>query len=397
MMFVQKGLSRNPPQRWTEQILGVWMVVNRRRLQIERPEPAPDRAESQPISREPKSLQQGSGWRVEVREERLKRGPQRCLYRSLHCSSHRSFLNVWCLLASLVLPVASGGLGNPAELRAQEPEAELPLTSPQNDRSETVIGALAIEVAEEIELAEEVAPPVMTLEQWSSFLTEMARAHLPHTFRDDKHWGGTTRRWDGVDVERDGWRIETRRKWKEVKHGTWKRYEASLVDPNQEFLLALTRFEPLPDGKLAIEFQIDSLVNVHGQVARWNRGVQLIALSADATARLRLTVGMTLGTRLDLSELPPAVAFEPVVHSAHLELVEFELDRLGHVAGEIAEILGRGAEGMLEEKVSEQDAKLVEKMNRAIDRKRAMLRLSLSDLVQTEWGRLVERHLKTSE
>ena len=232
--------------------------------------------------------------------------------------------------------------------------------------------------------------------EWSRMLTLLAREHLPHTFRDDKHWGGTTRRWDGVDVERDGLRIETRRRWKDVNHGTWKRYEVALVDPAREFTVTLKRFERRPDGRLAIDFDIESDVRVHGQVARWNRGVQLVALSADATARLRLTIGLSLGTGLDLSELPPAVVFDPHVHAARLELVEFELDRVGQIAGELAELMGAGAEGLLEEKVRDQEGKLVEKLNRAIDKRRAKLRLSLTDLAKSDWGRRIERYLTAS-
>ncbi len=232
--------------------------------------------------------------------------------------------------------------------------------------------------------------------EWSRMLTLLAREHLPHTFRDDKHWGGTTRRWDGVDVERDGLRIETRRRWKEVNHGTWKRYEVALVDPAREFTVTLKRFERRPDGRLAIDFDIESDVRVHGQIARWNRGVQLVALSADATARLRLTIGLSLGTGLDLSELPPAVVFDPHVHAARLELVEFELDRVGQIAGELAELMGAGAEGVLEEKVRDQEGKLVEKLNRAIDKRRPKLRLSLTDLAKSDWGRRIERYLAAS-
>ena len=52
---------------------------------------------------------------------------------------------------------------------------------------------------------------------------------------------------------------------------------------------------------------------------------------------------------------------------------------------------------MLREKVEEQQEKITAKLNRAIDRHRDDLRLSVVELTRNEWGRLVERHMQQQQ
>ena len=63
--------------------------------------------------------------------------------------------------------------------------------------------------------------------EWLQTLTQrIVRDNIPHKYVRDKDWGKTAERWDGIQIRRKGpLRLTTKRKWKEVKHGTWKRYE----------------------------------------------------------------------------------------------------------------------------------------------------------------------------
>jgi uncharacterized FlaG/YvyC family protein len=55
--------------------------------------------------------------------------------------------------------------------------------------------------------------------------------------------------------------------------------------------------------------------------------------------------------------------------------------------------LGEAAQEVLENKVADQRQKLVERINRQIDKRRSKLRISLHDLLVSQWGQLVPRSL----
>src|SRR5687767_5895459 len=64
--------------------------------------------------------------------------------------------------------------------------------------------------------------------------------NLPREYENAKNWGQTKRRWNGVDVSLDGLRLDTKRRWKEVNHGTWTRYRAWLIDPEHSLQIHFT-------------------------------------------------------------------------------------------------------------------------------------------------------------
>jgi hypothetical protein len=68
-------------------------------------------------------------------------------------------------------------------------------------------------------------------ESLQQFITHLVIDEIPHEYENTKKWGGTKRVMSGLDWDRDGLRIETRRQWKDANHGTWSRYKLRLVDP----------------------------------------------------------------------------------------------------------------------------------------------------------------------
>lgn len=296
--------------------------------------------------------------------------------------------------------------------------SEVPLTAPQLIDPQELISELAAEAegeasavvqesaaaeSEAADTASEGEPGLdagddgLQLPELGSFLTGLARRHIPHTFSDNKKWNRTAERWDGLEFELDGLRLETRRRRKTVNHGNWQRYDVELLDPNREFVIRLNRLETREDGRLVADVDITSYVKAHGRFARWNHGVQLISLGVDARARITLNVVVSLGTELDFSQVPPAVVLDPIVESSRLSFQDFEVDRIGEIGGDVAQWLGDQCEGILRAKVEDQQEKITSKLNRAIDRNRDDLRLSVVELTQSEWGRLVERQMAAKQ
>ncbi|MEO1527156.1 MAG: hypothetical protein AAFX06_17080 [Planctomycetota bacterium] len=47
----------------------------------------------------------------------------------------------------------------------------------------------------------------------------------PRSYSSDKHWDKRKKVWAGVEIDREGLRIKTKRRWREVRHGRWTKYE----------------------------------------------------------------------------------------------------------------------------------------------------------------------------
>lgn len=224
-------------------------------------------------------------------------------------------------------------------------------------------------------------------------VTQIVLDNLPAEFEDKKDWGHKIEVWSGVSVWREGLKIKTRGQKREVNHGTWQLYRVRLIDPQQQFHIHVENVRELPAGRVAFDVWVEAQLDAYGQVVEWQRGVQLISTSADADAKIRLLVSCDVGLRLDPSRLPPDVILDPIVRSADLQLVDFHLRRISDFHGPVVKELGRQLRKVLENKIADQRAKIVEKVNRQIDKNRKSLRLSLHDVLASKWGDLAAKHV----
>ncbi len=210
-------------------------------------------------------------------------------------------------------------------------------------------------------------------------LRQLALAAIPETYENTKHWGGTTRVWDGVRVSLDGLRLRTKRKWRDVNHGSWKRYRAWLIDPEKEFDLRIENIRQTEEGRVAFEIAIDAKLGLFARLSQWERGVQLISLSTDAEAVVRLRLTCEASMRLDFAPLIPDLVIEPEITAADLTLVSFDLQRVSNLQGPGVEQLGRSLRDVLQDEINERRPKLVAQANRQIEKNRDKLRLSIGE------------------
>lgn len=220
------------------------------------------------------------------------------------------------------------------------------------------------------------------LNQW---ITALALNSMPHTFTEDKDWGGTAERWDGISIRRDGLRLKTNRKKKTVKHGTWKKYSAQLRDPKNGFQIAIKQLRELPGDKVGFQIHCVADILVEGRQSKWMKGIQLYSLSADGHAKVSLAVDIELAIATDPKSFPPDLLFQPVVTKADLELIEFRVDHVGKVGGEIAQQVTRAVRNMLAEKIEDKELDLVAKLNKKINDKKDRLRVSVADALKSNW------------
>ena len=226
----------------------------------------------------------------------------------------------------------------------------------------------------------EKAPPAT-----KTFLTNLVLEALPHEYEDTKRWGGKTKRWDGVHLKMKGLKLKTKRKWKEVNHGTWKKYRVNLVDPEEHLDVRVVNMHRVAPGKIGFDLLLGARLDLYGRLQEWNHGLRLISISTEASADVLVKVGLEVSTRLNAAKFPPDVIILPKANSADIDLQSFELNRISRADGPVVRELGDALEKVVRKKLVEKEQKLVAKINRQIEKNKDDLRLSLHDVVKHKW------------
>ncbi|MGC4004730.1 MAG: hypothetical protein QM811_17080 [Pirellulales bacterium] len=222
-----------------------------------------------------------------------------------------------------------------------------------------------------------------SLEAW---ITAEALAKLPREYVNDKRWGMTTQIMSGLDWEVDGLKVETRRRWKTVNHGTWTRAVVKLIDPEKEFHIEIEHLKTGADGAFECDLHIRVKLDCFGRMSRWNRGVQTISLSVEADATAEFVAHLVTSVKLDGTNFPPDVVVGPRVTTATLKLEKLELRNISAADGPLVHAMSGLAKDVVEDTLRNQEAKLVERINAQIEKRRDKLKLPLSKLVSSKYG-----------
>jgi len=227
-------------------------------------------------------------------------------------------------------------------------------------------------------------------------ITKMVLDNIPHNFEETKDWGGQDERWDGLKVRREGFKIRTKRRKKMVNHGTWKKYSAQLVNPNEEFSITVKNMRETDDEKVAFDVHFSAHLNIDGRQSKWVKGVQLYSVSVQGHTKIKLVVGLELGVTMDINNFPPDLVFVPVAKEANLVVVEFRIDRISKAGGEFAQMVSKGARKSLDQKLAEKEDKLVEKLNKELVKNQSKLRLSIADALKSKWTKSAQAFMPAS-
>jgi len=223
----------------------------------------------------------------------------------------------------------------------------------------------------------------------SECVTQLLKTYLPPEYEKKKNWNQTTEVFDGLHVHLDGLQVKTKRKTKAVNHGTWTMYRVRLTEPDQ-FALRIDNIRTLEDGRAGFDLEVYAPLAIFSRLSEWQRGVQLISLSADCDARVRLRATCALRMKLVAAKdsVIPDVALEPEVISAQFWLEEFRLHRVSQLHGPLVKHLGSEAREIIEDELADRNTEIVAKINRQIEKKQDQLRLPLSELANTRFGDL---------
>lgn len=231
--------------------------------------------------------------------------------------------------------------------------------------------------------------------EFQAFITALAREQLPDKYEKTKNWGQTTRVFDGWKVERHGLKIETRRRWKEANDGGWQMYRVDLVEPEKHFDVRIENVRQT-GTKVACDVAVVAAAHVLGRHTQWESGVQLVSVSAEAEAKLRLVATVEIGMSLDPAKFPPDLCLIPEVTSADIHVLQFRLRRVSHFHGPVVKSLSATVREVLEDKVADSREKLVASLNKSLAKQQDKLRLSLADALNSPWKQVVEKNIPAS-
>jgi hypothetical protein len=219
-------------------------------------------------------------------------------------------------------------------------------------------------------------------------ITEIVLENLPENYEDKKHWGKQKEIWTGVRLSGKPFELKMNSRKKLVNHGTWTMYRIALVKPKHWFRTRVANVRGAGAGRIG--FDVIVLARVHGfaRLSQWETGVQLISVSADAEADVKLRLRCQVGFDFQLVDYLPAVSVDPEVTRADLRLIRFRVRRISQIRGALAHELGKGLRDLLERKIETKRYKMVEKINRQIDKKRDRLQFSLAEIGRRAWSEI---------
>ncbi|MFK7767868.1 MAG: hypothetical protein AB8B55_11655 [Mariniblastus sp.] len=222
-------------------------------------------------------------------------------------------------------------------------------------------------------------------EDIDKLLTRLVLENIPHDFEETKDWGGQSERWDGIKIWRENGRLETKRRKKKVNDGTWKKYSAELLNPNEEFAIQVKNMRETAEEKLAFDVHFQAHLKIDGRQSKWVKGVQLYSIGFEGHTKVRLVVSIELEVKMDVRGFPPDMVFVPRSTGADIVVDDFRLDRIGKAGGEFAQQVSRGIRKKLDEKVAQKKQKLVDKINKQFEKKQDEFRVSIADAMKSKW------------
>jgi hypothetical protein len=231
------------------------------------------------------------------------------------------------------------------------------------------------------------------------YLASIGLRHVPQKFDGKKHWGDTKKVWAGVDVDLEDGKLKSHRRYRDVEHGRWMQYEVSLPEPGlvldkSVWINHATNYEFADDTQvphkrecLRIDATVITPATYEVRIQRWNYGVRMTSVTVKGRLNLRLDTLADVRIDPDYSEVPPAIQITPKILSAKISIDQFEVERVSRIGGDVAELWGDIVKELFTEKlVDAQNDKLVDKLNRSIDKNRDDLRISMATAIQKGLG-----------
>jgi len=192
---------------------------------------------------------------------------------------------------------------------------------------------------------------------------------LPTTYTDDDDWNLHKRVQSGLNVKMDGFKLDTSRRWKDIRHGTWQRVDATLIDPENHFQLAISLLPQSQDGDPRYRVRAKMRLHATARQQRWNFGTRLYSISADIETDIAFTADLAFRSEIVSTDDGNKLRVLPHLEVASARVDSFSLRRVSHVKGAAVREFGKVVELIVKRAVKKKSEKLPAKINRKIQKK----------------------------
>ena len=225
-------------------------------------------------------------------------------------------------------------------------------------------------------------------ESLSNLAQRIVLENLPKQFVDQRDWGHTTRVMNGLHFDNDGDRLKIEKHTKEVKDGIWKQYRIDLIDPEHQLHIQIANLRQIDSTRSAFQVLLSAKLHAEGRWEQWKDGVKLLNVNAEADGRIEARLDWVMAIDWKPTGLLGQITVEPKVTGARLELVDFDLKKVSKIEGKLAHELGERLKDTLAKKLHDEEPKVVDKLNKAIEKRQDHLRFSPGDVVEGSFSKL---------
>lgn len=216
----------------------------------------------------------------------------------------------------------------------------------------------------------------------SAVASALIAESIPREYERSKDWGRTKRITTGLRSSGNFFEFDIHRRKTEVKHGVWKKYRVTLVEPDKNLTVRIENVRSTGQGQIALSLYVTAKVHGWARAKVYDRGIHIIALEAEGETSVRLWLDAQIAIESVRSNaFLPGIAIRPVVSGARLALDDFRLTRISDLRGAIAHELGDGLRHVIEDELA--GPKLVAKLNRSIEKRRDRLQFTPNRLLGT--------------
>jgi hypothetical protein len=219
----------------------------------------------------------------------------------------------------------------------------------------------------------------------SRIVAELIAEAIPREYERAEDWGQTKRITTGLRSSGNFFKFDIHRRKSEVRHGVWKKYRVTLLEPEKHLAVRIENLRHIEPGRTALTLTVVAKVHGWARAKVYERGIHLIALETEATTTVRLSIDAEISLRsIPSGSWLPGVAVRPVITDARLALDDFRMARISDLRGTLARELGDALRHVIEDEFT--GPKLVAKLNRSIEKQSDRLQFSL----EMPFGRQVE-------
>lgn len=230
--------------------------------------------------------------------------------------------------------------------------------------------------------------PGTSVQELERFVVQLAKLAIPEKYENTKHWGGQKTVPSGLKLTRDSGDLKLRTRRKKVNHGSWYFYRVTLDDP-QQLTLRLDDIQAQDEGLFTFSIFAEAPVHTFARHAQWQWGAQLWSIHGEVDSRVRVQADCSVEVQLNPTKLPPDVILKPRVEDVEIELLTFEVRRVSQIGNDITKPLSKTVRELIESELRQRRDELPAKINRQLAKKQDKFRISLHDIMQSKWQKLL--------